>query len=184
MRLSLCCGLFGLSYMNLAPAFAREVLDLGASGAGLFMMSMGFGAIIGSTLLLVFPVKDGKQLFIMLTAAFGLVVLGQAANPWFPAAFLIMGLFGLISAVLVVAGQTFLQVNVPQHMLGRLVGLWSLAGGLGFITALPIGLLGDEIGLRWSMGGAAALLIVSTLWFGVFSQHERRVPEEATTAAG
>ncbi|HLF79156.1 MAG TPA: MFS transporter [Dehalococcoidia bacterium] len=183
MLLSLCCGLFGLSYMNLAPAFAREELELGASGAGFFMMSMGVGAIVGSALLLVFPVKDGRQLFITLTAGFGIVILTQAVNPWFPAAFVVMGLFGLVSAVLVVAGQTFLQINVPQHLLGRLVGLWSLAGGLGFITALPIGLLGDEVGLRWSMGGAAALLIVSTVWFGFVSQRERRVAEEATPAA-
>jgi MFS family permease len=170
--------------MNLAPAFAREVLELGAGGAGIFMMSMGVGAILGSALLLIFPVDDGRRLFIRLTAAFGAIILAQAVNPWFPAAFVIMGGFGLLSAVLVVAGQTFLQVNVPQHLLGRLVGLWSLAGGLGFITALPIGMLGDEFGLRWSIGGAAGLLVLSTLWFGFLAPRQHGLLETRRPAAG
>jgi MFS family permease len=169
MALSMCCGLFGLAYMNLAPAFAREELGLDSSGAGLFIMSMGVGAIIGSALMLVFPAKDGRRMFVWLTGLFGLNILVQAVNPWLPAAFLIMGFFGLSNSALVVAGQTFLQVSVPQGYLGRVIGLWSLAGGLGFITALPIGLLGDVIGLRWSLGAAGFLLLLSTIWFGALA---------------
>jgi MFS family permease len=169
MKLCLACGLFGLAYMNLAPAFAREELELGASGAGFFMMSMGIGAIVGSALLLVFPVRDGKQLFTLLMFAFALNLIAQAALPWLPAAFLLMALFGLSNSALVVAGQTFMQTNVPQRLLGRVVGLWSLAGGLGFVTALPIGLVGDAVGLRWAIAGTAVLLLFATLWIGIIA---------------
>ena len=175
MKLALCCGLFGLAYMNLSPAFAREELGLNSSGAGLFIMSMGVGAIVGSVLMLVFPVKDGHQLFIVLTGVFGLNLVLQAVNPWLPAAFVLMAFFGLSNSALVVAGQTFLQVSVPQAFLGRVIGLWSLAGGLGFIASLPIGMLGDAIGLRWSLGGAGILLLASTLWFGVLAPSQRRM---------
>jgi MFS family permease len=167
MTLSLCCGLFGLAYMNLAPGFAREELGLDASGAGFFIMAMGVGAIVGSALMLVFPVRDGRRLFVLLTGVFALNIMAQAANPWLPAAFLTMAVFGLANSVLVVAGQTYLQISVPQRLLGRMIGLWSLAGGLGFVTALPIGLAGDAIGLRWALGGAALCLLASALWFGV-----------------
>jgi MFS family permease len=186
MKLSLCCGLFGLAYMNLSPAFAREELGLDSSGAGLFIMSMGVGAIAGSALMLVFPVKDAHRLFIVLTGAFALNLVAQAANPWLPAAFLIMGLFGFANSALVVAGQTFLQVNVPQAFLGRVIGLWSLAGGLGFITALPLGMLGDAVGLRWALGGAGFLLLTSAVWFGVLapSQKGREVVLEETPSLG
>ena len=163
MKLSLCCGLFGLAYMNLSPAFAREELDLNSSGAGLFIMSMGVGAIIGSALMLVFPVKDAHRMFIILTAVFGLNLVLQAVNPWLPMAFVLMAFFGLSNSALVVAGQTFLQVSVPQSYLGRVIGLWSLAGGLGFITSLPLGLIGDAFGLRWALGGTGLLLMVSVV---------------------
>jgi MFS family permease len=163
MKLSLCCGLFGLAYMNLSPAFAREELDLNSSGAGLFIMSMGVGAIVGSALMLVFPVRDAHRLFVVLVGVFGLNLVLQAANPWQPAAFVLMAFFGLANSALVVAGQTFLQVSVPQAYLGRVIGLWSLAGGLGFITSLPLGLVGDALGLRWALGSAGLLLMASTL---------------------
>lgn len=180
MTLSLSCGLFGLAYMNLAPGFAREELGLDATGAGFFMMAMGVGAIIGSAIMLAFPAYDGKRVFIWFTGVFALNIIGLAANPWLPVAFLLMGVFGLCSSALVVAGQTFLQTNVPQSMLGRVVGLWSLAGGFAFITALPIGLVGDAVGLRWSLGGTALILLASAVWFGGVAPQERRVRREIT----
>lgn len=163
MKLSLCCGLFGLAYMNLSPAFARDELGLNSSGTGLFIMAMGIGAIIGSVLMLMFPVRDAHRMFTILTGVFGLNLLLQGLNPWMPGAFVLMACFGLSNSALVVAGQTFLQVSVPQAYLGRVIGLWSLAGGLGFITSLPLGLIGDAVGLRWSIGGAGFLLMVSVL---------------------
>ena len=183
MALSLCCGLFGLAYMNLAPAFAREELGLDSSGAGLFIMSMGVGAIVGSALMLVYPARDAQRLFVLLTGLFGLNILLQAVNPWLPAAFVVMALFGLSNSALVVAGQTFLQVSVPQGYLGRVIGLWSLAGGLGFITALPIGLLGDIIGLRWTLGAAGFMLLLTAVWFGGLApSRPARQPREVESA--
>jgi hypothetical protein len=77
-------------------------------------------------------------------------------------------------------------VNVPQAFLGRVIGLWSLAGGLGFITALPLGMLGDAVGLRWALGGAGFLLLTSAVWFGVLapSQKGREVVLEETPSLG
>lgn len=166
LTLSLCCGLFGLAYMNLAPAFAREELGLDSRGAGLFIMAMGAGAIAGSALLLILPPRDGRRAFVWLTGAFGVTLVLQAANPWLPAAFLIMAAFGLSNSALVIAGQTFLQLSVPQEMLGRVIGLWSLAGGVGFMSSLPLGLLGDALGLRWALGVAGALLFLSAILLG------------------
>lgn len=163
MKLSLCCGLFGLAFMNLSPAFARDELGLNSSGTGLFIMSMGVGAIIGSALMLMFPARDTHRLFIILTGVFGANLLLQGLNPWTPGAFVLMAFFGLSNSALVVAGQTFLQVSVPPAYLGRVIGLWSLAGGLGFITSLPLGMIGDAVGLRWAIGGAGFLLMVSVL---------------------
>jgi MFS family permease len=183
MLLSLTAGLFGLSFVNLAPAFARNDLDLGASGAGFFLMASGVGAIIGSVSLLFFPVRDSKKLFVLLMVPYGLSLLAQAANPWLPGAFIIMGIFGLSTSALVVSGQTFIQMNVPENLLGRVVGLWSLAGSLGFITSLPIGLAGDELGLRWSVGASAVLLLVSTLWFGFIAPRESQLRKQVTPAA-
>jgi MFS family permease len=179
MWLCIVAGLFGLAYMNLAPAFAREELGLGAGGVGLFMMSSGIGAIFGSVWLLAFPIKDGQRTFTLLMFVFAIVVLLMCLIHNTAVAFLMMGIWGMIGAVAVVAGQTLLQTTVPQRLLGRVIGLWSLAGGLGFVTALPIGMLGDEYGLRWALSGMSVLLFIGTLWFGVIVPKPPRTVVEA-----
>jgi MFS family permease len=167
MWLCIIVGLFGLAFMNLAPAFAREELELGPGGVGLFMMASGVGAIFGSVWLLAFPIKDGLGAFTFTMLIFAADIILQAAIPFVPATFVLMGVWGAISAIGVTAGQTYLQMNVPQRLMGRVIGLWSLAGSLGFVTALPIGVLGDEIGLRLTLAGVGVILALLTVWFGI-----------------
>jgi hypothetical protein len=180
MWLCIIVGLFGLAFMNLAPAFAREEIGLGPGGVGLFMMSSGVGAIIGSVWLLAFPIKDGLWAFTFTLMIFAADIFLQAVVPFVPATFVLMGVWGAISAIGVTAGQTYLQMNVPQRLMGRVIGLWSLAGSLGFVTALPIGVLGDEFGLRYTLAGVGVLLAISTLWFGYIAPKPR--PAVADTA--
>jgi MFS family permease len=183
MWLCIIVGLFGLAFMNLAPAFAREELELGPGGVGLFMMSSGVGAIIGSVWLLAFPIKDGLFAFTFTLLIFAADIFLQAAVPFIPATFLLMGIWGAISAVGVTAGQTYLQMNVPQRLMGRVIGLWSLAGSLGFVTALPIGILGDEIGLRPTLAGVGVVLAVLTVWFGIVAPKPRVAATEPAPTA-
>jgi MFS family permease len=183
MWLCIAAGLFGLAYISLAPAFAREELELGPGSVGLFMMSSGVGAIIGSIWLLAFPIKDGLWAFTFTLLLFAFDLMLQAAVPFVPATFVLMGIWGAVSAIGVTAGQTYLQMNVPQRLMGRVIGLWSLAGSLGFVTALPIGILGDEIGLRPTLIGVGAMLAVLTVWFGIVVPTRARPATEAATSA-
>jgi MFS family permease len=182
MWLCIMVGLFGLAFMNLAPAFAREDLELGPGGVGLFMMASGVGAVLGSAWLLAFPIKDGLWAFTVTMLLFAVDIFLQAVVPFVPATFVLMGIWGAVSAIGVTGGQTFLQMNVPQRLMGRVLGLWSLAGSLGFVTALPIGVLGDEIGLRPTLAGVGVVLAVLTVWLGIIAPARAPVPEPATGA--
>src|SRR5205814_8704886 len=48
LLLFLAVGVFGWSYTVLMPAFARDVLDMGANGYGALMSASGIGAFIGT----------------------------------------------------------------------------------------------------------------------------------------
>jgi MFS family permease len=169
--MSTAVGVFGLAVVQLTPAFGRTVLGFDAGLTGVFMMSSGVGSIIGSSALLWFHFKNRALLFIVLFAGFSLSILGIAASPWPPAAFVFMSLFGLFLAAYVVVAQTIFQETVPDRLLGRVLSLWSFGGGLGAVFALPLGVIGDTFGLRWAFGGTALLLLLITLAVGV-----RRVP--------
>ena len=77
--------------------------------------------------------------------------------------------------------RDWLQTNVPQRLLGRVVSLWTIGGGLAALSAWPIGEIGDLLSLRWSLGGVAVLLLACTVVIALGAKPLRflgRPPEE------
>ena len=167
MLVNFSVAFFGLAYLHVGPGFGKEVLNLDAAEAGLFIMAAGLGSIIGSMGLILIEIRDKNSLVVLATAGFGLSLLALSVNPWVPVAFLLMVLFGFSNATLSVTAQTIMQIASSPRYLGRVVSLWTLGGGIGALTALPIGLVGDAVGLRWSLGFVAAILVVLSVYLAV-----------------
>ena len=165
--MSTAVGVFGLAVVQLTPAFGRNVLGFDAGLTGVFMMSSGVGSIVGSSALLWFHFKNRALLFVAMFAGFSLCILGIAVSPWTAGAFVFMSCFGIFFAAYVVVAQTIFQETVPDRLLGRVTSLWSFGGGLGAVSALPLGVIGDTFGLRWAFGGTAFVLLMITLAVGV-----------------
>ena len=164
MLLNFAVAFFGLAYLHIQPGFAREVLDFGPSQTGLFLMAGGVGSVLGSVGLIFVNVRDKNTFVNFGMGGFALALLALCINPWVPAEFLFMALWGFSNAIFAVLAQTIFQTVSESRYLGRVIGLWSLGGGISALTALPIGLAGDEIGLRWSLGFVAALLVLCTVY--------------------
>ena len=78
-----------------------------------------------------------------------------------------MVFFGFANSMVAVTAQAIMQTESEQRYLGRVVGLWSMGGGIGALTALPIGAAGDEFGLRYALGFVAAMLFASAVYIGL-----------------
>jgi predicted MFS family arabinose efflux permease len=163
LSLAVVIGTFGLAFQNLAPAFAKEELELNASQTGLFLMSIGIGSIVGSSLILFVEVRNRHLLFAALAASFALSLIALAAAPWTIASFFLVGVFGVFNAPLPVTAQTILQTLVPPRLIGRVLSVLMLAPALGTVATLPIGLVADAIGLRATVGGCAVALLIATV---------------------
>ncbi len=166
MTLAMAVGLFALSLLNMAPGFAREVMGFSAGETGLFVMAGGVGSVAGSSVLVLLHVRNQGALFVGICVGLGFSIIALAINPWQTGAFIAMAAYGLATSTLSVVAHTIFQTSVPPRLLGRVASLWSLAGGLGAISALPIGLIGELYGLRWSLGGAAVIFLLVTAWVG------------------
>ena len=73
---------------------------------------------------------------------------------------------GLCAMTFTTSAQSYLQVNAPPHMRGRLMGLYTLLFFAGTPLGAPlIGLLSDALGPRIGLvgGGAATLVGVAIL---------------------
>jgi MFS transporter, DHA1 family, staphyloferrin A biosynthesis exporter len=162
-------GMFGLCFQQLAPGFARTEMDFSSSQAGFFVMAAGIGATIGSTLLVVARPSGHHKLYFLACGGFGSSLVLICLNPWFATAFICMGLYGLCNSNYGISAQTIFQLEVPPRLLGRVVSLWGFSGGLGSISALPIGFAGQHLGLRYPLGIVGFLLALMALavsaWF-------------------
>ena len=86
-------------------------------------------------------------------------------------AFASVGIYALAIALLFAAGffelsfntmaQTLVQLTPPADIRGRVVGLYSMAGlGTRAFSGVTVGVLGAAIGIHWSLGLSAAVLLV------------------------
>ncbi len=143
---------FVSSFMQLMPAFA-ELLDIGESGYGYLISITGVGSVIGT--MLVGAAQQSRRLGrIILVATFlsgmfiylfavstGLLAGTRMAYPLAMAAALLVSLF---SSVFMITSMTVLQLQVPDHLRGRVMGFHGITysmmplGGLlsGYIATL------------------------------------------------
>jgi MFS family permease len=157
--ISLAAGSFGLAFQAMVPGFARQVLDFSASETGLLLMVSGVASLFGSLSMVFFDMGNRLRQLAFGYGGFVLAILLVAINPFDLGIFILMAAYGVNLGLVSVAGQTLLQRNTPPELLGRVVSVWNSAGGIGFLIALPLGLIGEAYGLRWALGGTAAIVL-------------------------
>jgi MFS family permease len=141
------CTVFGWSYLALMPAFAKDVLRLDERGFGLLLSANGVGAALGALWVAGRPETEDRA--VIRRRVFGslglfgsmVVVFSRMTHPWLAAAALALAGFGAISFVS--TSNTLIQLQVPDHLRGRVMGIWALVFG----GAMPIG--------SWLVGAAA-----------------------------
>jgi len=152
-------GIFGWSYSVLMPAFAHDVLNLGANGYGLLMAGSGVGALAAAL-----TVASAGHLLPTRRMALGGVWIFSSALVLFaftPNLYLGVILLALVGFGLVLyfsTSNTVLQSIVPDEMRGRVMGIWALIfGGMIPLGSLEAGLLADAIGTPATMAIGALI---------------------------
>ena len=182
---------FGISYVQLMPAFAR-LLGVGETGYGILLSATGVGSVAGT--LIVAPLQRSPRLGRLLLSAplagavallaFNLCV---AALPGRPAGYMLaLGcamVAGLCLSMYFVSSMTLLQLAVPDALRGRVMGIYSICFSL-----IPLGgLLGGVVAAVTSPPFAAALnaavLAAVVVAVAVTQPSLRRLDGGATTAA-
>ncbi len=166
MTLVVSMGMFGLAFTFMGPGFGKQIMNFDAGETGLFLMAAGIGAVVGSAALLMFEPKNRTLIMVLLSLGFAVSLIALAINSNYIAAFLLMGLFGFANNTLAVVAQTIFQLTVPQRYLGRVISIMMLAPGFASMLTLPLGLIGEEFGLRYAVGGIGVILLVISIMLG------------------
>ena len=158
-------GIFGWSYSVLMPAFAHDVLHLGANGYGMLMAGSGVGALAAAL-----TVASAGHILPTRIMALGGIGIFSAALALF--AFnknlylgtLLLAIVGFGIVLYFSTSNTVLQSIVPDEMRGRVMGIWTLIfGGMIPLGSLQAGLMADFLGTPATIAIGALICALAAL---------------------
>jgi len=127
---------FGMQYMQLMPFFVKR-FDAGSTGFGTLFSIAGLGALTGT--LVVGRIRSHPRVgYIMLggSLTFTFAIMAFAFAPNFFIALVFLYIAGLANTIYFVVAMTVLQLRVPEHMRGRVMGVYTITFSL-----IPLGAL-------------------------------------------
>ncbi len=182
-------AVLGHPYYVVLPVLARDVLGAGPQGYGLLMAASGLGALAGGlTLARRLRHRPPMPSFLGGTALFLLGVLGLSLCRQLWQAVPAMALTGFGLATQLSTANSLLQLNVPDHLRGRIMSLF----GVIIMGSIPLGSLlyggvAQHLGprptlalgsLAAGLGVAFMLLKYPHLWQMDFSELPAAEPEQ------
>jgi MFS family permease len=158
-------GIFGWSYSVLLPAFAHDVLHLGANGYGVLMAGSGVGALAAALTV----ASAGHILPTRIMALGGIFILSAALalfalNRNIYVETLLLAIVGFGIVLYFSTSNTVVQSIVPDEMRGRVMGIWTLIfGGMIPLGSLQAGLMADLLGTPATIAIGALICAAAAL---------------------
>ncbi|HXG53061.1 MAG TPA: MFS transporter [candidate division Zixibacteria bacterium] len=149
---------FGMSYLVLMPVFARNVLEVGSRGFGFLQSAGGAGALCGVLLVAFFATARRKGLMAIGGALlFGWLLIVFALSRSYPLSLALAFALGAASQFYITTINSILQVNLPDHLRGRVMGIYGLAWELMPVGGMIAGAIAEYAGApaAVAIGGAA-----------------------------
>ena len=167
--LSILPFLFGMPLNTLLPAFNQDVLQGHADDLGYLISAMGGGAIIGSLLMATMGDLRNKG-FWLIASCLGwgaaTAVFGAFAVHW--AALASIALIGMLSSWNMSLNRGMLQMQVEDHMRGRIMSIDMMSHGLMPLGVFPISLIAEYYGVGAALVTSGFALIVITVLVALF----------------
>jgi MFS family permease len=105
--------------------------------------------------------KPTPRLAILLSALWASSLLAFASVRSYPVALALLFAAGFFELAFNTMAQALVQLNAPTDMRGRVVGLFNMAGlGMRAFSGITVGLIGSAVGIHWSLGVSAAVLLM------------------------
>ena len=182
---------FGMAYIPMMPVFAVDILKVGADGQGILMAFGGVGAVV-STLVIGRITNLTRRGLLVIGGSFifgsliGVFALTSALFGNYYLALSLMFLVGLSSSAYLITIMSSLQLLVPDHMRGRIMGFfgmtWSIMplGGM-YAGSLAKYLGGGANGVAYSIALGGLLIALFAIGPALYNKEVRslsRIVEE------
>ena len=188
---------FGMSYLQLLPSFADSYKlttsgDVSAQILGILLSSAGIGAVFGTIITsnlknkinigkLAFSANVISVIFLLLFGISNFFINENNiySNPWISYNLLLSLLFSFLSstfsAIFMVCSMSILQLNVPDKLRGRVMGIHTITFSLLSVGALILGLLAEFFGSSIAVMISSILLIIINLYIFISKKEIRNI---------
>ena len=162
--------MIGNAYHAQMPGYAG---DLGHGDPGVsysvLLAADAAGAVLAAIALESWGrLKGTPRTAILLAMLWSVALLGFATVRIYPVAIVLLFCAGFFELSFNTMAQALVQLNAPHDIRGRVVGLYNMAGlGMRAFSGITVGVAGAAIGIHWSLGlSAAVLLALLVLLYG------------------
>jgi len=162
-------GIFGFPFIVLLPVFARDVLDVGATGLGVMSAWVGVGAVLAALGVAAFSPRVRRGTLVRWSGpAFGVAVILFAAARSYPLALIGLALAGFTMVANNTATNTLLQGLTPDALRGRVMSVWTFVFvGFAPLGSFQAGWLSEHLGAprAVAIGGLVSALASAWIWW-------------------
>jgi MFS family permease len=157
-------SLFIGPFTTLLPVFARDILQVGATGQGLLLTAMGVGAVCSAVLIASAGDRLPRGMLMLVSVMlYGFFTVMFAVSPWFWPSMILMVIIGLCHVHSHALVQTVIQSYSPTEFRGRTMAIFHMSQVVLTIGAMLFGALSSLVGAQWavaSMGAVGALIMI------------------------
>lgn len=179
-------GGFGMSHLQVIPAFAKDRLGADATQVGLMLLASGIGSLAGS-LAITFMHRAWlyRWLLACLIVFAGMLTLFGWSGSFWTAWALFMALGSVSLGTVWPLATTILQLSSPPETRGRVMGILHFTPGFHYLGAWPLSVAAAYAGWPLAISAAAGLCLAVTLGFGLGRRAGRGLARRAMgTGAG
>ena len=163
-------------YMVLMPIFTEDILLVGPSGMGILMSISGVGAITGALILASLPNRRRGMMLLVGCLILGAALIGFSFSKSWPLTIALIVLVGVGQTARMTLGNTLVQYYVDDEYRGRVMSIYTMDFAFTSLGTFIAGLMADTaIGVEWTVGGFAMLLVVLTSLVAVTFPRIRRL---------
>lgn len=179
-------SLFGMPFIVIIPAFAKDVLGGDSHTLGFIMSSIGAGALVAAIYLAArrSVLGLGKVVSLM-GVVFGLGLAGVSLlrTHWMVYAVLVPTGFAMIASLASI--NTLLQTLTDNNKRGRVMGFYTMAlMGMAPFGSLLYGTVAEGVGVPYTMMGGGLICVIGTLYFERWRPIVRRMARRISVQKG
>lgn len=169
-------SVFGMSYLILMPVFARNVLSVGSQGFGFLQSAGGAGALCGVLAVAYLSHLGGKgRQAIGGAIVFGFLLIIFAFSKSYLLSLALACALGIASQFYMTIINTILQVNLPDELRGRVMGIFGLTWDLMPVGGMIAGTIAEFADAPTAVAVGGLFVAMMALGAAVFLPNVRRL---------